>query len=166
MLQETLKAYLDHYYFNYYNNQQTKQQPLMESFGMFSIAYTTAQYISYLLFGITVFIIKCYMSFYILSCCHEILEDHREGSINARSKSVHLMMSLLMLTLTFIGLYGIYTFHLGLILTWLLLKPFIRILELESPTWTTFVMIIIAMGSTICYNTYDVFDKYTSSPLF
>lgn len=130
------------------------------------MAYTTAQYLSYILFGISVFIMKCFMSFYILSCCHEILEDHREGTINARSKFVHLMISFLMLLLTFIGLYGIYIFHLGLILTWLLLKPFIRILELESPTWTTFVMIIIAMGSTICYNTYDVFDRYTSSPFF
>ncbi|KAH9500994.1 hypothetical protein DERF_011867 [Dermatophagoides farinae] len=163
---ETLKAYLEHYYYYYFQSTTETKTIITGIIRMFSMANTTVHYLSYILFGISIFIIKGYISFYILACCHEILEDHREGTINARSKSVHLMISLLMLTLTFIGLYGVYTFHFGLILTWLLLKPFVRILELESPTWTTFVMIIVAMGSTICYNTYDKFDNYTSSPLF
>uniref|UniRef100_A0A834R2Z0 Uncharacterized protein n=1 Tax=Sarcoptes scabiei TaxID=52283 RepID=A0A834R2Z0_SARSC len=92
-----------------------------------------AQFISSLLFRFGVLIIKCYVSFYMLSSCHEILEDHREGTVNARSKSINLLISTLMLSLTFIGLYGVFTTHFGLFLTWILLKPVIRIMDIESP---------------------------------
>ncbi|KAI7688500.1 hypothetical protein SSS_07655, partial [Sarcoptes scabiei] len=99
----------------------------------YKMLLSIAQFISSLLFRFGVLIIKCYVSFYMLSSCHEILEDHREGTVNARSKSINLLISTLMLSLTFIGLYGVFTTHFGLFLTWILLKPVIRIMDIESP---------------------------------
>jgi len=109
---------------------------------------------------------KGYMAYYILSCCHEVLEDHREGTVNARSKSANMLISSLMLALTFVGLYGVFTSHFGLFLTWLLLRPFVRILELESTIWTTVAMSIIASGWTLCYWTYETMSSYSSSLVF
>ena len=109
---------------------------------------------------------KGYMAFYILSCCHEVLEDHREGTVNARSKWSNVLISSLMLALTFVGLYGVFTLHFGLFLTWLLLKPFVRVLELESTFWTTLAMSVIASGWTLCYWTYETMNSYSSSMVF
>lgn len=78
-----------------------------------------------------VYLVKGYLAFYVLCCCHELIEDPNEGSVNAREKWTNALISSLMLALTFVGLYGIYTSHFGLFLTWLLLKPVVRILELE-----------------------------------
>ena len=110
-----------------------------------------------------VYIFKGYLAFYILSCCHEVLEDHREGTINARSKSINALISSLMLALTFVGLFGVFTSHFGLFFTWLFLKPVVRILELESTVWTTLAMSVIASGWTLCYWTYETINFYTSS---
>lgn len=109
---------------------------------------------------------KGYMAFYILSCCHEVLEDHREGTVNARSKWINALISSLMLALTFVGLYGVFTSHFGLFLTWLLLKPVVRILELESAIWTTLAMSVICSGWTLCYWTYETMSSYSSSLVF
>jgi len=109
---------------------------------------------------------KGYLAYHILSCCHEVLEDHREGTVNARNKWVNMLISSLMLTLTFVGLYGVFTHHFGLFLTWLLLKPVVRILELESAMWTTFAMSVIASGWTLCYWTYETISGYSSSLVF
>lgn len=122
-----------------------------------------------LLLVITRFIlysIKGYLAFYILSCCHEVLEDHREGTVNARSKWINTLISSIMLTLTAVGLYGVFTSHFGLFLTWLLLKPVVRIFELESAVWTTLAMSVIASGWTLCYWTYETISTYSSSLVF
>lgn len=124
---------------------------------MFPILYSIVNYISYTLFQLVVLLIKCYIALYMLSSCHETLEDHREGTINARSKSANLIISTLMLSLTVIGLYGVFISHFGLFLTWLLLKPVILIFELESPSWSTLAMFVIASGSTLSYLTYESF---------
>lgn len=112
------------------------------------------------------FSIKGYLAFYILSCCHDVLEDHREGTINARGKLMDFVISTLMLALTFVGLYGVFTSHFGLFLTWLLLKPVVRILELESTIWTTISITTLASGWTLCYWTYETISGYSSSFVF
>lgn len=78
-----------------------------------------------------VYLVKGYLAFYVLCCCHELIEDPNEGTVNAREKWTNALISSLMLALTFVGLYGIFSSHFGLFLTWLLLKPVVRILELE-----------------------------------
>ena len=111
-----------------------------------------------------VYSIKGYMAFYVLSCCHEVLEDHGEETVNVRRHNS--LNSALMLALTTVGLYGVFTFHFGLILTWLLLKPVVRVIELESPMWTTLAMGVIASGSTVCYWTYETISNYSTSLVF
>lgn len=127
--------------------------------------YPTVQSFIYLFCRFIIYIFKGYLAFYILSCCHEVLEDHREGTVNARSKSVHMMISSLMISLTGVGLYGVFASHFGLFFTWLLLKPFVRILELESAAWTTLVISVFASGWTLCYWTYETIGVYTPSLL-
>ena len=114
--------------------------------------------------GKTIFLLfQAYLAFYILACCHEVLEDHREGTVNARSKSANALISTLMLVLTFVGIYGVFTLHFGLFFTWLILKPVVRIIELESAFWTTVAMSVIASGWTACYWTYETLNGYSSS---
>lgn len=106
-----------------------------------------------------IYAFKGYLAFYILCCCHEVLEDHREGTVNAREKFTNALISTLILALTFVGLYGIFTSHFGLFLTWLLLKPVIRIFELESTMWSALAMSVIASGWTLCFFTYESFKN-------
>jgi hypothetical protein len=64
------------------------------------------------------------------------------------------MISLLFVILSLTGIYGVYMNHLGLFLTWFLLRPIVYILDLESTLWTTIAMAIIASGGTLCAITY------------
>jgi len=59
-----------------------------------------------------------------------------------------------------LGIYGVYMNHLGLFLTWLLLRPIVYILDLESALWTTIAMTIIASGGTLCALTYEQIATY------
>ena len=88
------------------------------------------------------------------------------GTVNARSKWINSLISFLMLSITFVGLFGVFTSHFGLFLTWLLLKPVVRIIELESGFWTTLAMGMIAYGWTLCYWTYETISTYSSSLVF
>ena len=88
------------------------------------------------------------------------------GTVNARGKWINSLISFLMLSITFVGLCGVFTSHLGLFLTWLLLKPVVRIIELESGFWTTLAMGMIASGWTLCYWAYETISTYSSSLVF
>jgi len=126
---------------------------------VYALAQTVLSYIGKTLF----MLFQAYLAFYILACCHEVLEDHREGTVNARSKSVDTLISLVMLVLTFMGIYGVFTLHFGLFVTWLILRPVVRIIEIESAFWTTIAMSVIASGWTACYWTYEHLNGYSSS---
>jgi hypothetical protein len=109
----------------------------------------------YVLFKLILIIIKCGLIYTILVTCHQGLEDDRHGSINQRSISANFMISLLFVILSLTGIYGVYMNHLGLFLTWFLLRPIVYILDLESTLWTTIAMAIIASGGTLCAITYE-----------
>lgn len=114
---------------------------------------------AYVIYKFALYSIKFYLAVYMFSCCHEVLEDHREGTVNARGRFRNALISSLMLSLTLVGIYGLIVSHFGLLVTWLLLKPIIRILELESTVWTTMAMSIIVGGWTFCYLTYETLSE-------
>lgn len=131
---------------------------MMECEPLADLVWTLLKSVSFLIFKFIIYTIKGYIAFYVISCCHQVLEDHREGTINARSKCSNALISASILVLTFIGLVGIFLSHTGLFLTWLLLKPFLNIIELESTAWTTFAMTVIVSGCALCYMTYEKFS--------
>lgn len=122
---------------------------------LFELA-TTAVYV---IFKFALYSIKFYIAVYMFSCCHEVLEDHREGTVNARGRFRNALISSLMLSLTLVGIYGVIISHFGLLVTWFLLKPVIRILELESTIWTTVAMLVMITGWTFCYCTYETLNE-------
>ena len=120
--------------------------------------YSALNNLLFISFKFAVFIFKGYLAVYILSCCHEILEDHREGTVNARSKSANMLISSFMLWLTFIGIYGVTTSRFGLFFAFLFLKPLVRIFELDSMFWTSFAAVVLTSGSTFCYYNLDEYS--------
>ncbi|XP_054158264.1 uncharacterized protein LOC128956565 [Oppia nitens] len=111
--------------------------------------------IGYLAVRLAIIGTKSALVYTILATCHQGLEDDRHGSVNQRSAVYHRIISLLFLGLTIVGLYGVYTSHLGLFFTWFLLRPIVYILDLESSLWTAIAMSLIASGGTLSYVTYE-----------
>lgn len=89
------------------------------------------------------------------------MEDDRHGSVNQRSQWCHVTVSLLFLLLSSIGIYGVIINHLGLFLTWLLLRPVVYILDLENPIWNSIAFGLLISGFTTCLATYSTAAKFT-----
>ena len=111
--------------------------------------------ISLLVLKAVILVIKVCLIYTILVTCHYGMEDDRQGSINQRSPSVQLTITFLFLILTLVGIYGVLSNHLGLFLTWFLLRPVVYILDLEDRVWTAIAMALIASGGTLSYVTYE-----------
>ena len=110
--------------------------------------------IVFFLFKLLLICFKLCLIYAILVTCVNGLEDDRLGSINQRSRSVQLTISVLFLILTATGIVGVVTNHLGLFLTWFLLRPIVYILDLEDTVWSAIAMTLIGFGGTLSYMTY------------
>lgn len=111
--------------------------------------------IVYILFKLFVICVKMALIYAILVSCVNGLEDDRLGSVNQRSPSVQFTISVLFLILSVVGIYGVLANHLGLFLTWLVLRPIVFILDLEDNFWSAIAMTIIGFGGTLSYVTYE-----------
>ena len=111
--------------------------------------------IVYIVVKLLVICIKLCLIYAILVTCVNGLEDDRQGSINQRSPSVQMTISVLFLILTATGIYGVFTNHMGLLLTWFLLRPIVYILDLEDTVWSAIAMTLIGFGGTLSYVTYE-----------
>lgn len=119
--------------------------------------------IVFILFKFFVICVKIGLIYAILVTCVNGLEDDRQGSVNQRSPSVQFIISVLFLILTATGIYGVFTNHLGLFLTWFLLRPIVYILDLEDTVWSAVAMALIGFGGTLSYVTYESSSALSSA---
>ena len=124
----------------------------------------TAAFFSYLI-KVLIVLFKGVLILAILRACHYGIEDDNHGSINQRSVFSQILVTLLFIGLSFMGIIGVYLSHVGLFLGWLILRPVIKVLDLENPMCTAVAVGIIACGSATCLATYHSVEQLVTQHL-
>ncbi len=112
---------------------------------------------------VVIVLVKGVLILVMLRACHYGLEDDNHGSVNQRSMISQILVTVLTIGLTFMGILGVYLSHIGLFLTWLILKPVVKVLDLENALCSIIAVAIVVSGCATCIATYETMEELVTT---